>query len=102
MLSEVAYSEGDYEKAMLRLAEVLGENFETSPVPATNVGLAFELAGDIERAIDWYEIAYRSGDQDAPYLGVTMASPAVQSHSRFIALLRDMKLDYWADKYSNQ
>jgi hypothetical protein len=34
-----------------------------------------------------------------PYIGVS-ALPAVQSNPRFIKLLRDMRLDYWADKYS--
>jgi hypothetical protein len=35
-----------------------------------------------------------------PYLGAMTKSPAIQSNPRFIKLLRDIKLDYWADKYS--
>ena len=33
-------------------------------------------------------------------MGVMTKSPKVRSNPRFIKLLRDIKLDYWADKYS--
>ncbi len=39
-------------------------------------------------------------DPMAPFMGVMTKSPAVHTNPRFIKLLRDMKLDYWADKYS--
>jgi len=101
-LLEEAYTGDNFESAMLQLGEALAAQFDTSPVPPNHIGLAFEMAGDAERAIDWYEMAYQQRDPDAPYLGATMAAESIKSHPRFIALLREMKLDYWADKYSAQ
>jgi tetratricopeptide (TPR) repeat protein len=97
-----AYTGDNFESVMLQLGEKLAEQVESSQVPIINVGFAFELAGEAEKAIDWYERAYRAGDPDVPYLGATMAAPNVESHPRFIALLRELKLDYWADEYSKQ
>ena len=62
--------------------------------------MLYEFAGEIEKAIDWYEIAYREHDPDAPYMGVLTQSHALHSNPRFIKLLRDMQHHYWADRYS--
>ena len=101
-LLEDAYTGDNFESVMLQLGELLAERFETSPVPPMDIGLAFELGGDADRSIDWYEMAYRTGDPSTPYLGVLTVAENVRSHPRFIALLREVKLDYWADKYSSQ
>jgi TolB-like protein len=101
-LLEDAYTGDNFESVMLQLGGVLAERFETNPVPPMNIGLAFELGGDADRSVDWYEMAYRTGDPSTPYLGVLTVAENVRSHPRFIALLREVKLDYWADKYSQQ
>lgn len=64
------------------------------------IGHLYEYAGEAEKAIDWYEVGYQISGPGVPYLGVSAKSPAVRSNPRFIKLLRDMKLDYWADKYT--
>ncbi len=97
---EEAYINGDYTGALLHAAEVLAEHSITAHVPPMNIGQLYEQAGEVEKAIDWFEIAYREHDPDAPFMAVMIKSPAVHTNPRFIALLRDMKLDYWADKYS--
>ena len=97
---EEAYVDGDYAGASLHAAEVLAEHSKTVHVPPMNIGMLYEYAGEIEKAIDWFEIAFREHDPDAPYLGAMTKSPSVHSNPRFIKLLIDMKLDYWADKYS--
>ena len=97
---EEAYVDGDYSGATLHAAEVLTEYSNTVFVPPTDIGLLYEAAGEVEKAIDWYEIAYREHDSGLPYMGVGTKSPSIRSNPRFINLLRDMKLDYWADKYS--
>jgi len=99
---EEAYVSGDYEGALLHAAEVLEEHARTVHVPPINIGFLYESAGEIEKAVDFFELAYESGDPDAPYLGVLTKSSASQSHPRFIALLREMKLDYWVDLYSKE
>ena len=90
----------DYEGALLHAAEVLVEHSKTVYVPPMNIGMLFEQAGDIDRAIDWFEIAYENRDPDAPYLGVLTKTEAVHSHPRFVQLLRNMGHSYWADRYS--
>ena len=69
-------------------------------VSPTIIALLYRQVGEVEKTIDWFEIAYRKRSPGAPYMGVLTKSPAVHSNPRFIKLLRDMKLDYWANKYS--
>ena len=79
---------------------MLADHSKTVHVPPINIGMLYEQAGQVEKAIDWFEIAYLEHDPMAPFMGVMTKSPAVHTNPRFIKLLRDMKLDYWADKYS--
>ena len=97
---EEAYVGGDYAAALRHAAEVLAEHSKTVHVQPMNIGLLYEHAGEVEKAIDWFEIAYHEYDPGAPYMGTLIQSNALHSNPRFIKLLRDMKLDYWADKYS--
>jgi len=64
------------------------------------IGFYYEFAGEAEKAIDWFELDYQITGPYVPYLGALTKTPAIQSNPRFIKLLRDVKLDYWADKYS--
>ncbi len=97
---EEAYVGGDYSGALLHAAEVLAERSKTVHVSPMTIGTLYEQAGHVEKAVDWFEIAYRKRDPDAPFMGVMTKSPSLHSSPRFIKLLREMKLDYWADKYS--
>jgi serine/threonine-protein kinase len=97
---EESYADGDYSGALLHAAEVLIEHSKTDHVPPMYIGILYEQAGEVEKAIDWFEVAYRNHDPSAPYMGVLTKSPVVHTNPRFIELLRDMKHDYWADKYS--
>jgi len=97
---EEAYVDGNYRGALRHTAEVLTEHSKTAYVQPMTIGTLYEQAGDVEKAIDWFEIAFREFDPTAPYMGVLTHSNAVHSNPRFIRLLREMKLDYWADKYS--
>jgi TolB-like protein/cytochrome c-type biogenesis protein CcmH/NrfG len=95
-----AYAKGDYSHAMLQAAEALEERSKTVHVGPLAIGNLYEYAGEAEKAIDWYELGYQITGPSVPYLGVFTPPPAVRSNPRFIKLLRDIKLDYWADKYS--
>lgn len=97
---ETAYAEGGFAHAMVREAMVLEERSKTVHVGPLAIGDAYAYAGEAEKAIDWYELGYQIKGPSVPYLGVFAKSPAVQSNPRFIKLLRDIRLDYWADKYS--
>lgn len=97
---EAEYAKGDYRAAALATGEYLAANFETNPSMPASIATFFEHGGDVESAIDWFELAYSTGSPDAPYIGPAWSSEALFSNPRFIALLREMKLDYWADEYS--
>ena len=65
-----------------------------------DIGFLYAQASDVDKAIDWFEKAYEDHDPKAPYMAVMVKPAAVLSNPRFIELLREMKLDYWADRYS--
>ena len=96
------YAEHDHDTAMRQIAEMLVELSETEHIPPITIGTVYESGGDYESAIDWYEIGYRNFDPDAPYFGVLSKLPGINGHPRFLQLLRDMKLYYWADKFADQ
>jgi len=97
---ETAYAEGDYASAFLAAAEALEKRSKTVHVGPLAIGHMYAYAGEAEKAMDWYELGYQITGPGVPYLGALTKSPKVRSNTRFIKLLRDIKLDYWADKYS--
>jgi len=98
--AENAYADGDYSGAMLAAAKALEERSKTVHVGPLAIGDLYGYVGDAEKAIDWYELGFQITGPGVPYLGAMTKSPAIHSNPRFIKLLRDIKLDYWADKYS--
>lgn len=97
-----AYARLGYREASLELAGLMIEQTPIGQMSPSTIATLYENGGDIEKAIDWYEIAFRNFDPDAPYNGVLSKTPAINAHPRFQQLMRDMKLYHWADKYSDQ
>jgi len=97
---ETAYAEGDYDGAFLAAAQALEKRSKTIHVEPLAIGGCYDYAGEAEKALDWIELGYQIRGPVVPYLGVMTKSPKRRSNPRFIKLLRDIKLDYWADKYS--
>ncbi len=97
---EEAYRTGSYRSAMLHAAAVLEEHSKVAHVAPMFIGLMYEQAGNYEKAIDWYEIAFAERDPDTPYLAVIATDPLLHSHPRFIQLLREMKHYFWVGLYS--
>jgi len=100
MALESTYAQSGYVAAWLSNAQAFEETYRTDGLLALVVGQSYEYAGEAEKAIDWYELGYQIAGPNVPYLGASVKTPAIQSNPRFIKLLRDIKLDYWADKYS--
>jgi len=100
MALESTYAESGYVAAWLSNAQAFEEAYRTDGLLALGVGNSYEFAGEAEKAIDWFELGYQIAGPNVPYLGASVKTPAIQSNPRFIKLLRDMKLDYWAGKYS--
>jgi len=97
---ESAYAESGYVAARLSEARMFEEQSRTVYIDQFYIGNVYEYAGEAEKAIDWYELSFQITGPNVPYLGAITKTPAIQSNPRFIKLLRDIKLDYWADKYS--
>jgi len=97
---ETVYAESGYVAAWLNRAQALEELSKTIHIDPSLIGYYYELAGRAEKAIDWFELDYQITGPSMPYLGALTKTPAIQSNPRFIKLLRDIKLDFWADKYS--
>ena len=99
-LMETTYAEHGYTAAMVRVAQALEEHSKTTHVGPLNIGQLYEYAGETDKAVDWFELGYQITGPGVPYLGVLARSPELQSNPRFIKLLRDIKLDYWADRFT--
>ena len=97
---ETVYADSGYVAAWLSRAQALEGLSKTIHIDLALIGFYYELAGKAEKAIDWLELDYQITGPNVPYLGALTKTPAIQSNPRFIKLLRDIKLDYWADKYS--
>lgn len=65
------------------------------------IGELYEYAGEVEKAMDWFELGFQITGPGVPYLGAMTNSPQVRSNPRFIELLRDIKLDYWDNTNSH-
>jgi TolB-like protein/Tfp pilus assembly protein PilF len=99
-LLETSYNGSNYEDALVQLAEFLIKGSASRHVEPLRMATLYEQADEWEKAIDWFETAFRERDPNAPYMGVLSKTQEINDNPRFHKLLRDMKLDYWADKYS--
>ena len=98
---ESAYDGTNYAEALIFTAGVLEEQSRNRNVAPTTIGIFYEHAGEYEKAIAWFEIAYRERDPDTPYTGARSRKPAMSANPRFQELLRDLNLDYWVGYYSD-
>jgi len=99
---ESLYPELGYEASMIRLADSLVVQRQTGHVGAGIIATLYDYGGDHEQAIDWIEIVFEEQGPSAPYHGVLMHTAEIAGHPRFQKILRDYKLDYWADEYERQ
>jgi adenylate cyclase len=97
---ETKYDGTNYSESLTHTAEFLTDYSKTTYVLPTVIGILYEQAGEIENAIDWFETAFHESAPDAPYTGARSHTLEINAHPRFQQLLRDMKLDYWANKFS--
>ena len=94
------YDGSNYPDAVLATADAIVANMDEHPFNRPSaISSMYAHGGDIEKAIDWLEFAAESHTIDALY-GWAVNSEEVRSHPRFIALLRKMGMNYWADEFS--
>ena len=101
MVKPMYYAMG-FEGLMRTFAEQMTEAAREEYVPPMSVAGFYDFAGDPDNTVAWLRRGFELGDPDTPYIGVNMKNPAIQSHPDYLALLREMKLDYWADFYSDR
>lgn len=87
------YAAGGLQGAMLAAAEALAELSKTTYVPAVEISMLYEMAGDTDTAIEWLEIAYDQHDPSMPYIGAVPLFAG--SDPRYHELLRRMNLSQW-------
>ncbi|MEM1264370.1 MAG: hypothetical protein AAGH76_18365 [Pseudomonadota bacterium] len=99
MVKPMYYALG-YQALMQNFAEQTSELAEQEYVPPMQIASFYAFAGDVDNSIAWLRRGFELGDPDIPYIGVNIKEPAIQAHPEFQSLLRELKLDYWADTYS--
>jgi tetratricopeptide (TPR) repeat protein len=92
---ELGLTTGGYEGAFRNDADILAARYECGTKRAGAVGIAmrYRTAGDVKRAIDWLEIAYRDRDGNLPYIGRPI-NKTLQSDPRFQELCRKINIPY--------
>ena len=90
---EEGYAEGGYQAAMLQAAEVLVRINESHYIPAVEISTLYGFGGDMDKSLEWLEIAYDQHDPTLPYIGV--APLFARDEVRYQDLLRRLKLEMW-------
>ena len=86
------YSEGGYQMALQRLAELLTKrlNNGSAYVPEWNIGTLYTRASKKEEALLWLEKAYESHSVNMPYIRVDPIFDYMRDEPRFQALMKKM------------
>jgi serine/threonine-protein kinase len=89
--------EAGYEGAMKAVADVLAERSKSIWVHNFDVFMLYDLAGEVEQALEWLESGYEVRDPDMHYLGALWLSEEVRDEPGYHDLLRRMDLqDVWS------
>jgi len=86
------YAEGGYRGAMRRLGDTLANLRNVTYVLPTDIAVAYVLAGDSSRALDWLEQGFEERDPNMPYLSAFPYYDHLRDDPRFQDLLRRMNL----------
>ncbi len=88
------YAEGGYRAALLRYAETLAARPGAAEQLCIRVATTFAWAGDIERTLEWFEIAYQAHDPNLPNNLLLTAHPMLHDDARYHDLRRRVNLPY--------
>jgi eukaryotic-like serine/threonine-protein kinase len=86
---------GGFRGARRAVGDVHAARSKTAFVPAVWMAEDYGYAGDVEKAIDWLELAVQQHDQSIPYLGVMPAFRALRSNQRFHDLAGKVGVPLW-------
>jgi tetratricopeptide (TPR) repeat protein len=86
------YAEGGYRAAMRQLGDTLATVRNVTYVLPTDIAVAYALAGENSRALDWLEQGFEERDPAMPYLSAAPLYDPLRDDPRFQELLRRMGL----------
>jgi hypothetical protein len=86
------YAEGGFRAAMLRYAETLAARPEAAERLCIRVATTFAWAGDIERTLEWFELAYQAHDPNLPSNLLLTVQPMLHDDPRYHDLRRRVGL----------
>lgn len=94
---EEGYATGGYREAMQQGARVATELEQSSYIPALEISLLYEMAGDADNAFFWLNRAYDQHDPTLPYIGAAPMLGNSANDPRYSQLLRRLGLEQWID-----
>jgi tetratricopeptide (TPR) repeat protein len=86
------FAQGGYAEAMRRGAEVLIARASETFHPPSDIGILYSMAGENDKAIEWFRKCFEPHDPMLPYLGGMSFIDGLRPDPRFQDLLRKMKL----------
>jgi tetratricopeptide (TPR) repeat protein len=86
------HAEGDYRRAMHRMADTLVALRSVRYVNATDIARFYVKAGENSQALDWLERAFEERDAGMPWLSAHPLYDPLRDNPRFQALLQRMNL----------
>ncbi len=92
------HAAGGYRNAMREGALAAERVSGSAYVPAVEISLLWEMAGDADKAFEWLDTAYDWHDPTLPYIAATGMMFALDEDPRFRALLERMDLAMWIEE----
>lgn len=94
---EAGYAAGGFREAMLQGARTADELQNSTYIPAMEISLLYELAGDADSAFAWLDRAYEQHDPTLPYIGAAPMFEDGANDPRYHQLLRRLDFEQWID-----
>ena len=91
-LLTIGKAEGDYQKALENLAELLINRSDSTFVTPWQIATIYTRAGKKDKALVWLEKAFAYHDANMPYIGVDPIFDILKNEPRFLNLLKKMNL----------
>lgn len=95
---EEGYAAGGYREAMRYGARAATEIERSTYIPAMEISLLYEMAGDAGAAFAWLDRAYDQHDPTLPYIGAAPMLDVGNNDERYARLLRRLGLEQWIDE----
>ena len=88
-----AYAKSGQRATAVNMLRELEERSKQSYVPKTSIAAIYAALGEIDKAFEWYEKAYKERDQTLFYLERTPDLEIFYSDPRYTALRKKMGLE---------